>query len=52
VDYDGDGFATGIDFDLFVGYFESGAPYADFNGDTFVNGADFDGFVQTFELGR
>lgn len=51
VDFDGDGFATGIDFDLFVGAFEAGGMSADYDGDGFVTGIDFDLFVGEFEGG-
>jgi len=50
-DFDGDGFVTGVDFDLFVGAFEQGDMAADFDLDGFVTGADFDLFVQAFEAG-
>lgn len=51
VDFDGDGFVTGLDFDLYVGAFESGNPAADFDGDGFITGIDFDAYVAAFELG-
>ena len=50
-DFDGDGFVTGIDFDLYVGAFEAGEPTADFDGDCFVTGIDFDLYVYSFEAG-
>jgi hypothetical protein len=50
-DFDGDGFITGLDFDLFVVAFEGGDMAADFDGDGFVTGLDFDLFVQAFEAG-
>jgi probable HAF family extracellular repeat protein len=50
-DFDGDGFVTGIDFDLFVGAFEAGDIGADFDGDGFITGIDFDLFVHAFEAG-
>jgi hypothetical protein len=50
-DFDGDGFVTGIDFDLFVQAFEAGDPAADYDGDGFITGIDFDIFVQEFESG-
>jgi hypothetical protein len=50
-DFDGDGFITGVDFDLYVAAFESGDPSADFDGDTFVTGVDFDLYVVAYETG-
>lgn len=50
-DYNGDGFVTGEDFDLFVTDFESGNIKADYDGDGFVAGEDFDAFVAEFEVG-
>jgi len=50
-DYNGDGFVTGEDFDLFLADFESGSIKADYNGDGFVTGEDFDAFVAAFEIG-
>lgn len=50
-DFDGDGFLTGVDFDLFVAAFESGDMAADFDGDGFLTGVDFDLFVGSFESG-
>ena len=50
-DFDGDGFVTGTDFDLFVAAFESGDMAADFDGDGFITGLDFDDFVYAFEDG-
>ena len=50
-DFDGDGFVTGVDFDLFVQAFESGDMNSDFDGDGFITGVDFDSFVQSFESG-
>lgn len=50
-DFDGDGFVTGEDFDVFVAAFEAGTPNADFDGDGFVTGEDFDAFVAAFEAG-
>ena len=51
VDFDGDGFVTGLDFDAYVAAFETGDSVSDFNGDGFVTGLDFDAFVQAFEAG-
>ena len=51
VDFDGDGFVTGLDFDLFVQAFEAGEATSDFDGDGFITGVDFDLFVQAFEYG-
>ena len=51
VDFNGDGFVTGADFDMFVQAFESGDVLADFDGDGFITGINFDDFVQTFEAG-
>ena len=51
VDFDCDGFVTGIDFDLFVLAFEAGGATADFDGDGFITGIDFDLYVQAFEAG-
>ncbi len=51
VDFDGDGFATGDDFDAFVAAFALGDASADYDGDGFVTGDDFDEFVAEFELG-
>lgn len=48
-DFDGDGFVSGVDFDLFVQAFEAGDAEADFNGDGFVSGVDFDEYVVSFE---
>jgi len=58
-DHDGDGFITGIDFDLFVADFEAGCTdntggctnSADHDGDGFITGIDFDLFVADFEAG-
>lgn len=50
-DFDGDGFITGVDFDLFVGAFEQGDMAADFDGDGFLTGVDFDLFVGAYEAG-
>lgn len=50
-DFDGDGFLSGADFDLFVEAFESGVLAADFDSDGFITGADFDAFVGAFESG-
>ena len=51
VDYDGNAFVNGDDFDLFVADFEHGLPVADVDGNTFVNGDDFDYFVEHFVVG-
>ena len=48
-DFDGDGFVTGTDFDLYVAAFESGDASSDFDGDGFITGADYDAYVQEFE---
>ena len=50
-DFDGDGFVTGVDYDLFVQAFENGDVLSDFDGDGFITGLDFDLFVQAFEHG-
>jgi hypothetical protein len=50
-DFNGDGFITGEDFDLFVQAFEAGDMRSDFNGDGFLTGEDFDQFVRAFEAG-
>ena len=50
-DFDGDGFITGIDYDLFVQAFEAGDPRVDVDGDGFITGQDFDIFVLAFEQG-
>ncbi len=50
-DFNGDGFVTGDDFDLYVAAFELGDISADFNADGFVTGDDFDAFVTAFEAG-
>lgn len=50
-DFDGDGFITGIDYDLFVQAFEAGDFRADFDCDGFLTGPDFDQFVVAFEAG-
>lgn len=50
-DFDGDGFVTGLDFDLYVAAFENGDTNADFDGDGFITGVDFDLYVQAFEAG-
>ncbi len=50
-DFDGDGFVTGVDFDLFVTAFESGDTRSDFDHDGFITGVDFDLYVQAFEAG-
>lgn len=50
-DFDGDGFLTGDDFDVYVAAFEAGSIDADFDGDGFVTGDDFDAFVIAFEAG-
>ena len=49
-DWDGDGFVTGLDYDLFVTLFEQGEN-ADFDGDGFITGLDFDLFVYAYEHG-
>jgi len=51
IDFDGDGFPTGDDFDAFVAAFELGDLSSDFDGDGFVTGDDFDAYVALFELG-
>lgn len=51
IDWDNDGFVTGVDFDLYVESFESGNVAADFDHDGFVTGIDFDEFVVAFEQG-
>lgn len=51
VDFDHDGFVTGLDFDLFMQSFAAGDMLADFDGDGFLSGIDFDLFVQAFEAG-
>jgi len=51
VDFDGDGFPTGDDFDAYVAAFELGDISADYDGDGFVTGDDFDAFVADFEAG-
>ncbi len=51
IDFDGDGFPTGDDFDGFVAAFEAGDNTADFDGDGFVTGDDFDAYAALFELG-
>lgn len=50
-DFDGDGFVTGIDFDLFVTAFEAGDSAADFDGDGFITGIDYDLYVAAYEAG-
>ena len=50
-DFDGDGFVTGIDYDLYVAAFEEGSSAADFDGDGFITGIDFDLYVAAFEKG-
>lgn len=50
-DFDGDGFVTGLDYDLYVQAFENGDLSADFDGDGFISGIDFDLFVIAFEKG-
>jgi hypothetical protein len=50
-DFDGDGFVTGIDYDLYVAAFEAGEMSADFDGDGFITGIDFDLYVSAFEAG-
>lgn len=50
-DFDGDGFVTGVDFDLFVAAFEAGDLGADFDQDGFVTGIDFDLYVAAYEAG-
>ncbi len=51
VDFDGDDFPTGDDFDAYVAAFEAGDISSDFDGDGFVTGDDFDRFVAAFEKG-
>ena len=51
VDFDGDGFVTGLDFDLYVQAYEAGEASSDFDGDGFVTGIDYDLYVQAFEIG-
>lgn len=50
-DFNGDGFVTGDDYDLYVGAFSLGELQADFNHDGFVTGDDFDGFSEAFVAG-
>jgi hypothetical protein len=50
-DFDGDGFVTGLDFDLFVLAFEAGDESSDFDGDGFITGLDFDLYVAAYEAG-
>ena len=50
-DFDGDGFVSGLDYDLYVQAFENGEASADFDGDGFVSGIDFDLYVAAFEKG-
>ena len=50
-DFDGDGFVTGLDYDLYVQAFESGETTADFDGDGFITGSDFDQYVVAYEAG-
>ena len=50
-DFDGDGFITGIDYDLYVQAFEAGDGSADFDGDGFITGIDFDLYVLAYESG-
>lgn len=50
-DFDGDGFVTGIDYDLYVLAFEAGDMSADFDGDGFITGVDFDQYVVAYEAG-
>jgi hypothetical protein len=50
-DFDGDGFVTGIDYDLYVQAFEGGDMSADFDGDGFLTGIDFDLYVLAYEKG-
>ena len=50
-DFDGDGFLTGIDFDLFVQAYEAGEMTADWDQDGFITGIDFDLYTQAYELG-
>lgn len=58
-DHDGDGFITGLDYDLFVADFEAGCMddtppctnSADYDENGFVTGVDFDLFVECFENG-
>ena len=50
-DFDGDGFITGADFDLYVQAFEAGETTADFDHDGFITGADYDLYVQAYEAG-
>lgn len=49
-DWDGDGFITGLDYDLFVDLFEQGK-HADLDGDGMITSLDFDLFVYAFEHG-
>lgn len=51
VDFDGDGFVTGTDYDRYVLLSRPAASAADFDRDGFVTGLDFDAYVQAFELG-
>ncbi len=50
-DFNGDGFVTGEDFDVYVAAFELGELASDFDGDGFVTGEDFDAYVASFEAG-
>jgi len=50
-DFNGDGFVTGDDFDLYVVAFEAGSIGADIDRDGFVTGDDFDAYVLAFETG-
>ena len=50
-DFDGDGFQSGDDFDLFVAAFEAGDLSSGYDGDGFPTGDDFDAWVAAFEQG-
>ncbi len=50
-DFNGDGFVTGDDFDLYSLAFVAGADSADFDGDGFVTGDDFDAYSDAFQAG-
>lgn len=50
VDFDGNGFVNGEDYDAFIAAFERGDQNADYDGNGFVNGEDYDAYAQAFLL--
>ena len=50
-DFDGDGTVDFLDYNAFVGAFETGSPLSDFDLDGAIDFFDYDAFVMAFEAG-